>query len=116
MINIFEKLLPVELATGIRIHEDFCEELSKKYIVFTVEGEQPVLNGDDRVIADTIYITLQLIVPKTLDYVEMKYKIRDILEENEFSVTDIHSYSSDEVNGTDKIRRIIFEANITVKH
>jgi hypothetical protein len=116
MINIFEKLLPIEISTGIKIYEDSCDDMEEKYIVFTIEGEQPIQNGDDKVLADTIYVTLQLIVPKRFDYVETKYKIRDLLEDNEFSVTDIHSYANNEINGTDKIRRIIFETNITVNH
>lgn len=116
MINVFEKLHPIETETGIKIYEDFCDEKLEKYIVFTVEAENSALNGDDSIIADTVYVTIQLIVPSKFDYVNTKYKIRDILEKNDFCVTDIHSYSSREVNGTNNIRRIIFSTNLTVNH
>lgn len=101
-------------ATGLSVSPDFYEGKDTKYILFTYLDEQPNSFGDNRPIGDTAYLQIQLITPKSYNYMTLKHQIRDALEQNDYSVTSIRSFLGDAIQGTENIRQTIFEANYTV--
>lgn len=112
-MNLNEKIIKLLETTGLPVEQDEYTGEDKKYIVFTYEDEGPAEWGDDRPIADTAYIQIQLITPKNYNYFYMKEKIRDLLEEADFSVTSIRSFLGDVYVGTEKTRQTIFQVEYT---
>lgn len=100
-------------ATGFPVEPDEYDGKSDKYIIFTYTDERPEAFGDNKPIADTVYVQIQLVTPKKYNYLTMKDKIRDVLEDNDFSVTSIRSFLGDEFWGTEKIRQTVFEAEFS---
>lgn len=109
------KTLITELhtATGFPVAPDEYDGTEDKYIIFTYVNERPELFGDNLPIADTAYLQLQLITPKSYNYMTAKHTIRDTLEGLGFIVTSIYSMLGDVIQGTDKIRQTIFEVTFT---
>ncbi len=112
-MNVNEKLTGLKEVTGLNVYEDFTEEKKEKYLVFTYEDERPVFFGNDTPKADTAYIQLTLYTPAGFDYMELKHKIRNYLEQNGFDSPRISSWIEDEINGTKKIRHTVFETSYT---
>lgn len=100
-------------ATHLPVVPDEYDGTKTEYITFTYTDEQPVFFGDNKVLADTAYLQIQLVTPKTYNYLSMKHIIRDTLEEMGFSVTSIRSFLGDIIQGTEKIRQTIFECSYT---
>lgn len=100
-------------ATKLPVVPDEYDGTKTEYITFTYTDEQPVYWGDNKVLADTAYLQIQLVTPKSYNYLSMKHIIRDTLEENDFAVTSIRSFLGDMYQGTEKIRQTIFECNFT---
>lgn len=108
LINILSE------ATGLPVEPDEYNGKSDKYIVFAYTDERPEAFGDNKPIADTVYVQIQLITPKKYNYLSMKKIIRDTLENNEYIVTSIRSFLGDEFYGTEKIRQTIFECSFSM--
>lgn len=100
-------------ATKLPVAPDEYDGSKTEYITFTYTDEQPVFWGNNKVIADTAYLQIQLVTPKTYNYLKMKHIIRDTLEENDFIVSSIRSFLGDAIQGTEKIRQTIFECSYT---
>lgn len=100
-------------ATGLPVFQDEYEGNEKSYITFTYEDETPEAFADDMPNADTVYLQIQLITPKHLNYMDYKHQIRDSLESHDYIVTNIRSFLGDTFQGTEKIRQTVFEANIS---
>lgn len=115
-MNVNPLIESLEKSIHIPVAQDEYEGKDDKYLIYTYEDERPVHFGDDKALQDTAYLTLQLIVPKTFNYMKLKHQIRDELERMDFIVTDIRSFLSSAINGTDKIRRITFDATYTDNH
>lgn len=108
-MNCNKKLKDALTATGLPVEQDEYVGTAKKYIVFIYTDEVPALWGDDGVLADTVFIQLQLITPKDFNYFALKHQIRDLLEADGFLVTSTQTMLGDIYNGTDKVRQTIFE-------
>lgn len=115
-MNVNPLIESLEKKFSIPVAQDEYDGKSDKYIIYTYEDERPVYFGDDKTLQDTAYLTVQLIVPKQFNYMNLKHQIRDELERMEFIVTDIRSFLSSAINGTNKIRRITFDVNYTDNH
>lgn len=100
-------------ATNLEVFPDEYDGKKTEYITFTYTDEQPVFWGDNRVLADTAYLQIQLVTPKKFNYMPLKHVIRDTLEENGFIITSIRSFLGDAIQGTDKIRQTIIECTYT---
>lgn len=100
-------------ATGLPVVQDEYVGDKTEYITFTYLDERPVEFGDDRPIIDTVYLQIQLITPKSYNYLNTKELIKATLEENDFIVTSIRSFLGSEIYGTEKIRQTIFECSYT---
>lgn len=97
-------------ATGLPVAPDEYDGSENKYIVFTYTNERPLLRGDNMPLIDIANVQLQLITPKSFNYLNLKHTIRDTLEGIGFNVTSIYSFLGDSIQGTEKIRQTVFEA------
>lgn len=109
-MNLNEMLTELLGHTGLPVEQDEYVGHSKKYIIFVYEDETPAEHGDNKVLADTAYIQIQLITPKNFDYFPLKEQIRDLLEGAGFIVTSTRSFLGTAITGTEKVRQTIFHA------
>lgn len=112
-MDLNEMLIKLLGETGLPVEQDLYEGKEDKYIVFTYEDERPEASGDNRPIADTAYLQIQLITPKDFNYFILKQKIRNLLEGADFSVTSIRSFLGDVYIGTEKQRQTVFQVEYT---
>lgn len=112
-MNCNQKLITALTNTGLTVRQDEYTGSDDKYIVFNYEDEVPAEWGDNGVLADTVYIQLQLITPKDFNYFALKHQIRDLLEADGFIVTSTQSILGDRYSGTEKVRQTIFEINFS---
>lgn len=112
-MNLNEMLKKLLEQTGLPVKQDEYVGHGKKYIIFVYEDETPAYHGDNKVLADTAYIQIQLVTPKNFDYFPLKEQIRDLLEQSGFSVTSTRSFLGAAVTGTEKVRQTIFHTEYT---
>lgn len=110
-MNLNGKIKDIEKSLNIPIEENEYQGKKNTYMVFSYDDERPIFRADNEPYADMADITFQLILPKNTDYMKLKHQIRDELEQRGFTVTSIRAFLGSAINGTDKIRRIIFETN-----
>lgn len=108
-MDLTDILLAMEAVTGISVYQDICtDEDADNYITYIYQDERPALCGNNKVLADQCDIYVNLYTPVNFDYFELKKKIRDYLEENEFSVQSIGTGIENDTSGK-KIRRTTFD-------
>lgn len=112
-MELNEKLKNLLSETGLPVEQDEYEGREDKYIIFIYEDERPVEHADNKPYADTVYLQIQLITPKNFNYMKLKRKIRNLLEDADFSVTSIRSFLGSVYVGTEKIRQTVFETEYT---
>ena len=99
----------LEEVTGLEVVQDFYEGKKDKYITFTYQDERPALMADDKPLFDQCDIYVHLYTPPGFDYHELKHRIRDYMEENDFYVT-IQSWIEDlDDQSNKKIRNTTFD-------
>lgn len=110
-MNLNELLIKIlKNATGFPVAQDEYEGKEEKYFIFSYLKESPAAYGDNKPIADTARLQIQMVTPKKFDYMAAKKNVRNALEDNGFSVYSINSMLGDVFQGTQKIRQTIFEA------
>lgn len=112
-MNLNEMLKGLLGQTGLPVEQDEYVEHGSRYIVFVYEDETPAYHGDNKVLADTVYLQIQLITPKNFDYFPLKEQIRDLLEGAGFIVTSTRSFLGTAITGTEKVRQTIFHTEYT---
>lgn len=112
-MDLNEKLITLLKITGLEVCQDEYDGKKDKYIIFTYADERPESFGDNRVESDTAYLNIQLITPKSFNYLSLKKTIRNLLEDADFIVTSISSFLGDVYFGTEKTRQTVFEVNYT---
>lgn len=112
-MDINEKLMGLETVTGIPVYPDEVPEGNETGICFTYEDERPVLYGDDRPLADTAYIQINMYTSARLNYMNLKHKLRNYLEAEGFRVTSIASWIEKELTETERTRHTTFDVNYT---
>ena len=112
-MNLNEMLKKLLKQTELPVEQDEYVGHSKKYIIFVYEDENPAYHGDNKVLADTAYMQIQLVTPKNFDYFPLKEQIRDLLEQAGFSVTSTRSFLGTAITETEKVRQTIFHAEYT---
>lgn len=112
-MNVNEMLIKLFESLGLEAQQDEYVGNQDKYVIFVYEDEEPAENGDNQVLADAVYLQIQLITPKSFNYFSLKRKIKFALEKEEFFVTSIRSFLGDVYQGTEKIRQTVFEVNFT---
>ncbi len=114
-MNMNEMLIKLLGQTGLPVEQDEFTGVGEKYIIFVYEDERPEAHANNRPTADTIYLQIQLMTPKSFDYFPTKKKIRDLLEGADFLVTSTRSFLGDVYQGTEKIRQTVFEVTYTAE-
>ena len=113
-MELNEKLINLlKNGTGLPVEQDEYDGKKDKYIVFIYEDERPIGHADNKPYADTVYMQIQLITPKSFNYLKLKKKIRNLLEGADFSVTSIRSFLGEVYVGTEKIRQTVFKVEYT---
>lgn len=112
-MNINPLLKSTLLFTGLPVEQDEYTGKKDRYIIFSYEDEIPLCFGDNRPGAYEALIHLQLITPKSFDYLSLKDEIRDKLEEAGFSVSSVTSFLGDKYMGTEKTRQTVYEISYT---
>ncbi len=113
-MNVNEKLKTLlEGPTGLKVDQDEHDGNDDKYIIFSYADERPETFADNKPDSDTVYLNIQLITPKNFNYMKLKHKIRDLLEDADFIVTSIRSFLGDVYFGTEKTRQTVLEVKYT---
>lgn len=108
--EMIKRLLSV---TQLPVEQDEYTGKESAYIIFLYEDEKPVYFGDNKAVADTVYLQIQLVTPKDFNYFKFKKQIRRLLEDADFIVTSTRTLLGSVYLGTEKTRQIIFTAEYT---
>lgn len=109
-MNVNSLLMELKNITKLPVSPDIYEGSSDKWITFTYQDERPVNFGDNKVLDDTAYISVNLFTPKNFNYMSLKNDIKTYLETIGI-VTNCESYVYTE--NQIPIRQTIFEVQIT---
>lgn len=108
-MNVNGLMLELKTVTGLPVVPDLYKGNSDKWITFTYQDERPSFFGDNDVLADVAYISLNLFTPANYNYMSLKEDIKTYLEYIGV-LTNSESYVYME-NQT-PIRQTIFEVQI----
>ena len=109
-MNVNPLLMELKNVTGLPVVPDIYEGSGDKWITFTYQDERPVFFGDNTVLDDTAYISVNLFTPKNYNYMATKEAIKTYLESIGI-VTNCESYVY--LENQIPIRQTIFEVTIT---
>ena len=109
-MNVNPLIMALKDITKLPVVPDIYEGTSEKWITFTYQDERPVFFGDDEVLDDTAYISVNLFTPKDFNYMAVKETIKTYLETIGI-VTNCESYVY--MENQIPIRQTIFEVTIT---
>lgn len=112
-MNVNGKLRTLKQVTGYPVEQDLYEGAADKYIVFVYEDERAALQADNTEQATIAYLNVSLFVPKDYNYFEDKKKIKEALTAQGFCVESIQQWLEKSTMGTEKVRRVTFNINIT---
>jgi len=109
-MNVNALIMELNNLTKLPVKPDLYEGSSDKWITFTYQDERPVNFGDNEVLFDTAYISVNLFTPHTYNYMALKETIKTYLESIGI-VTNCESYVY--LENQIPIRQTIFEVTIT---
>jgi len=109
-MNVNPLIMALKDITKLPVVPDIYEGTSDKWITFTYQDERPVFFGDNEVLDDTAYISVNLFTPKDFNYMALKETIKTYLETIGI-VTNCESYVY--MENQIPIRQTIFEVTIT---
>lgn len=105
------KIKKVLCETGLPVELDLYTGKSDKYITFSYANERPGEFADNMVTTKIVNLKIQLVTPKDFNYLDLKNKIWDLLEQADFTVTTVRSFLGDVIMGTEKIRQTVFDVS-----
>lgn len=109
-MNVNPLIMALKDITKLPVVPDIYEGTSDKWITFTYQDERPVFFGDNEVLDDTAYISVNLFTPKDFNYMALKETIKTYLETIGI-VTNCESYVY--MENQIPVRQTIFEVTIT---
>lgn len=109
-MNVNPLILELNTLTGLPVKQDLYKGESDKWITFTYQDERPAFFGDNSVLADTAYMSVNLFTPPKFNYLTLKEIIKTYLESIGI-VTNVESYVY--LENQETIRQTIFEVTIT---
>ena len=109
-MNVNSLLMGLKSITSLPVSPDVYEGTADKWITFTYQDERPAFFGDNTVLDDIAYISVNLFTPKNFNYMTLKESIKTYLESIGI-LTNCESYVYME-NQT-PVRQTIFEVQIT---
>lgn len=99
------------------VEQDMYQGRAGIYGVYSYEDERGTLYGDNRALEDTVYMRLQIYTPKNYNYMDLKHKTRDFLEQKGFIITGIRTWLESRINReSEKIRCTVIEMEYTGTH
>lgn len=115
-MNVNPLILELNMVTGYPVVPDLYEGNEDKWIVFTYADERGELYGDDVELYTTAKLYVSFYCPMSWNYMADKKVIKKKLVELGFQVESISSYIDDSLEGAEKVRRVLFEVNITAQN
>lgn len=109
-MNVNPLIMALKDITKLPVVPDLYEGTSDKWITFTYQDERPVFFGDNEVLDDTAYISVNLFTPSDFNYMPLKEDIKTYLESIGI-VTNCESYVY--LENQIPVRQTIFEVTIT---
>lgn len=90
---------------GYPVEQDMYQGNEKIYGIYCYTDERGVVFGNNKPLIDKAYMRLQLYTPKNFNYMQLKHKTRDYLEEQGFVITSIRTWLEPDLgNEAEKIR------------
>lgn len=109
-MNVNPLIIELNTVTGLPVVPDLYKGESDKWITFTYQDERPEFFGDNEILDDVAYISLNLFTPANYNYMTTKEVIKTYLESIGI-LTNCESYVYQE--NQIPIRQTIFEVQIT---
>lgn len=109
-MNINPLIMELKTLTGLPVVPDLYSGSGDKWITFTYQDERPEFFGDNEILDDVAYISLNLFTPANYNYMTTKEVIKTYLESIGI-LTNCESYVYQE--NQIPIRQTIFEVQIT---
>lgn len=85
--ELLEEILKTAANLPVKYYE--YESINPEYIVYNEEAEQPVDYGDNHPQSDVIWWQVHIFAPRSSDFRGIKNKVKEALQKNDFTVTDI---------------------------
>lgn len=116
-MNLNPIFMELENELGYPVEQDMYEGRSDVYGVFSYTDERSVFFGDDKPLEDTANMRIQIYTPKNYNYMDLKHRTRDWLEEKGFCITGIRSWLESKINNEAiKIRCTVIDMTYTDEH
>ena len=109
-MNVNPILKELNTVTGLPVVPDVYNGSGDKWITFTYQDERPSFFGDNDVLNDIAYISVNLFTPANYNYMTTKEVIKTYLESiGVLTNTESYVYLENQI----PIRQTIFEVQIT---
>jgi hypothetical protein len=109
-MNVNSLIVQLNNITGIPVAPDIYKGESDKWITFTYQDERPAFFGDNEILDDIAYISVNLFTPANFNYMALKKTIKRYLESiGVLTNSESYVYTENQI----PIRQTIFEVQIT---
>lgn len=116
-MNLNPVFMELENELGYPVEQDMYQGREDIYGVFSYTDETGSLYGDNRAIEDTAYMRIQIYTPKNYNYMDLKHRTRDWLENKGFCITGIRTWLESKINDdAQKIRCTVIDMTYTDTH
>lgn len=116
-MNLNSIFIELENELGYPVEQDEYQGTDSIYGVFSYTDETGALYGDNRALEDTAFMRIQIYTPKNYNYMDLKHRTRDWLEEKGFCITGIRSWLESKINNEAiKIRCTVIDMTYTDEH
>lgn len=90
---------------GYPVEQDMYQGKERIYGIYCYTDERGAVFGNNKPLIDIAYMRLQIYTPKNFNYMDIKHRTRDYLEEQGFTITSIETWlEPDFDNEAEKIR------------
>lgn len=109
-MNVNSLLMELKNITKLPVSPDIYEGTTDKWITFTYQDERPSFFGDNEILDDIAYISVNLFTPANFNYMALKKTIKRYLESiGVLTNSESYVYTENQI----PIRQTIFEVQIT---
>lgn len=112
-MNVNPIIMKLSNVTGYPVAPDIYRGDSDKWIVFVNTDERGELYGDDSELYTTAKFYISFYCPHSYNYMADRKKIKKALVELGFQIESVSSFVEQKLDGTDFIRRTLYEVNFT---
>lgn len=105
-MNINPLMMAIGKENGLPVAQDLYEGSEDKFLVFTyVVDDMAVISADNETIVEGCEVYLNLYVPKTYDYMNLKEAIKHSLKDKGFTLSETSTFLEQDTG----YRHIVFE-------